>query len=278
MSPKSTDRWLEMVIPKAAFDQEQLVARLTQYGMLGLQETEERLEVYFPVSLKPAMPQIIADLTGEWPILKPVVREVRDDGWSTRWQEYFKPQIISPRLAIRPFWEKPIKTVAVEIVLKPGMAFGTGTHATTRMALLMLEKYLRPQATVLDAGCGSGILTIAALKLGARRVIAWDIDPDVADNFHDNLSLNKLSGKAHLNIGDATNLSDYNFDLIVSNIECQPNLKLLEALTRHQNHSPVIFSGLLKEECELFSDAVLNYGREIIEKRYEDEWLAIVIK
>ncbi|MFA7710807.1 MAG: 50S ribosomal protein L11 methyltransferase [Candidatus Neomarinimicrobiota bacterium] len=278
MNVKPDTCWLKITISKGNFEQERLIARLTQWDMLGLQETDQNLEVYFASDWKSVIPKIIAELKTEWPTLKTVVSEVRDDGWSVKWQEYFKPQIISPRLAVRPYWEKSVNGAAVEIVLKPGMAFGTGAHATTRLALLMLEKYLKPPATVLDAGCGSGILTIAALKLGAGQVTAWDIDPDVADNFLDNLALNELSGKAHLNIGDATNLPDYNFDLIMSNIERQPNLKLLRALTQHQSRSIVIFTGLLKEECELFNDAVLNYGREIIEKRFDDEWLALVAK
>lgn len=272
------NHWLKIIIPKDTGAQEQLIVKLAQWGMLGLQETDTHFEVYFPSNLKQAMPQIIEDLKNEWPTLNPVVSEIIDDGWSTKWQEYFKPQIISPHIAVRPFWEKPLTDVPVEIILKPGMAFGTGTHATTRLALLMLEKYLKPQATVLDAGCGSGILTIAALKLGAKRVTAWDIDPDVVENFEENLHLNGLSGVVTVNIGDVTQLPDYNFDLIVSNIERQPNLKLLEALARSQNRPLVIFTGLLKEEYEIFTDAVLNYAREIIDKGTEDEWLALVVK
>jgi len=137
---------------------------------------------------------------------------------------------------------------------------------------------LTPGDVLLDAGCGSGILTIAALKLGAAQVSAWDIDSLVIDNFNENLELNGLSRKVAIQIGDVTALPNYNYDLIVSNIERQSNLRLLEALVRQQNRPLVIFTGLLKEENEIFTNKVLNYGREILDQDTEDEWLALVIK
>jgi ribosomal protein L11 methyltransferase len=271
----TSQRWLKVLIPKSAGNEELIIARLIQWGMLGLQETDTDYEIYFPLNMKLSLPELIA---AEWPQLNVTITEVVDNGWSTRWQEYFKPQTISPRIAVRPYWEKPLKDVSVEIVLKPGMAFGTGTHPTTHLALLMLEKYLTPGDVLLDAGCGSGILTIAALKLGAAQVSAWDIDSLVIDNFNENLELNGLSRKVAIQIGDVTALPNYNYDLIVSNIERQSNLRLLEALVRQQNRPLVIFTGLLKEENEIFTNKVLNYGREILDQDTEDEWLALVIK
>ncbi|HOU17611.1 MAG TPA: 50S ribosomal protein L11 methyltransferase [Candidatus Marinimicrobia bacterium] len=268
-------RWLKVLIPKSAGNEELIIARLIQWGMLGLQETDTDYEIYFPLNMKLSLPELIA---AEWPQLNITITEIVDNGWSTRWQEYFKPQIITPRIAVRPYWEKPLKDVPVEIVLKPGMAFGTGTHPTTHLALLMLEKYLTPGNSLLDAGCGSGILTIAALKLGAAQVSAWDIDSLVIDNFNENLELNGLSRKVAIQIGDVTALPNYNYDLIVSNIERLSNLRLLEALVHQRNRPLVIFTGLLKEENEIFTNKVLNYGREILDQDTEDEWLALVIK
>ena len=271
----TSQRWLKVLVPKSAGNEELIIARLIQWGMLGLQETDTDYEIYFPLNMKLSLPELIA---AELPQLNITITEIVDNGWSTRWQEYFKPQTISPRIAVRPYWEKPLNDVPVEIVLKPGMAFGTGTHPTTHLALLMLEKYLTPGDVLLDAGCGSGILTIAALKLGAAQVSAWDIDSLVIDNFNENLELNGLSRKVAIQIGDVTALPNYNYDLIVSNIERQSNLRLLEALVRQQNRPLVIFTGLLKEENEIFTNKVLNYGREILDQDTEDEWLALVIK
>jgi len=266
-----------LTIAQDACDKDELTARLMQWKMLGWQETEKDYDIYFPLAMKSSLPELVESLRKRWPKIMPVFTEICDDGWGTKWQEYFRPQIITPRIAVRPFWEKNQNT-AVEIVIKPGMAFGTGTHATTRMALRLLEKYLKPGMSMLDAGCGSGILTIAALKMGAGRVAAWDIDQDVAENFVENLQLNGLAGKASVNIGDVTQLSDYNYDLIASNIERQPNLRLLEALERHNSHSLVIFTGLLIQESEIFTSEVLNYGREVLDQDKEDEWLALVVR
>ncbi len=269
-------RWFKVTFAKGICDAEQLVAVLLPWGLLGLQETDTHYEVYFAFSQRAALPRLMETLREQWPEIDADFAEITDDGWSTRWQEYFKPQRITHRIAVRPLWERP-QNVDVEIVLQPGMAFGTGTHATTRLALQMLEKFLMPGMSVLDAGCGSGILAIAALKLGAGSVVAWDIDPEVVDNFTENLSLNNLAGKIDIHIGDVTQLPDYGFNLIISNIERQPNLRLLDALALHKNRSLVIFTGLLQEECTLFTEAVLNYGREIVAQDTEDEWLVLVV-
>ncbi|TNJ64107.1 50S ribosomal protein L11 methyltransferase [Paenibacillus hemerocallicola] len=123
-------------------------------------------------------------------------REVDEEDWAHSWKQYYKPMRISDRLTIKPTWERYEPESADEIILEldPGMAFGTGTHPTTSLCLQTLEKAIEPGTDVIDVGTGSGILAIAAAKLGARRVLALDLDPVAVESATENVQLNGVGG------------------------------------------------------------------------------------
>ena len=135
-----------------------------------------------------------------------VAAEMKDDSlWKDKWKEYFKPTHISDRIVVKPTWEE-YKPASEEILIEidPGMAFGTGTHETTSMCMKALEKYVKPGARVLDAGCGSGILSIAAAKLGAADVLGVDIDEEAVRVSEENFALNRTDGVCRAIVGDVT--------------------------------------------------------------------------
>lgn len=123
-------------------------------------------------------------------------REVNEEDWAHSWKQYYKPMRISDRLTIKPTWETYEPENADEIILEldPGMAFGTGTHPTTSLCLQTLEKAIEPGTDVIDVGTGSGVLAIAAAKLGARRVLALDLDPVAVESANENVQLNGVDG------------------------------------------------------------------------------------
>jgi ribosomal protein L11 methyltransferase len=153
------------------------------------------------------------------------VSEVADEDWVRLTQAQFHPIAISQRLWIVPSWHQCPDPEAIAIVLDPGLAFGTGSHPTTRLCLNWLEAHLRGGESVLDYGCGSGILAIAALKLGARRAIGVDIDPQAITAAGDNAARNNVNAE----FVDTMARLDFRADIVIANILANP-LKLLAPL------------------------------------------------
>lgn len=275
---KMTKQWLCYEFPKGNYDREILVALLADIPCLGLVEKDTTIDAYFDAAEEDSVANQIEKIVQFFPHTKIEYSKtfIQNQNWHLGWQDYFKPVRISAGIAIYPHWENYHGPEPNRIAIIPGMAFGTGTHATTKMALKLLEKTIRPGMTILDAGCGSGILTIAALKLDAYFVDAWDIDPDIEGNFREQLELNNIHDRFRLNIGDITQHNGYNFDLILSNIERKSNLALLQNIAQHGKVSPCIFSGILKDEYAMFKAKVLNYGLVFKDEMFMDEWAALV--
>lgn len=275
----ATDKyWLHYEFRRGEYDQDILVALLTDLPCLGIIEKESSIDVYFNTENAGQLDRQIRQILKFYPEKSIAYQRklLKNRDWHLSWQKYFKPIRVSSGIVIYPAWETYTGNEAVQIAIQPGMAFGTGTHATTQMALTLLEKTIRPGMTVLDAGCGSGILSIAALKLGAGFVEAWDIDPDIQENFHRQLELNGIHDRFSLVIGDVTQHSSNKYNLILSNIERKPNLALLSNHAKYGHIPPCIFTGILKDEYNMFKSAVLNYDLIVKEEMFRDEWVALL--
>jgi len=272
--------WKKIVFDRYICDDEMLLALLEANDRVATLEFGDRIEAIFPAVEREHLFESFDQFAEKLHLSGAILSEcdVADENWRLNWQKYYHRIDLENGICIRPYWEAPKSDAELEIAIKPGMAFGTGTHETTQLMLLFLKKYLRPGMTVLDAGCGNGILSIAALKLGAASVDCWDIDPDAEENFRDQMALNEISGHFSFHIGDATTLESYDYDLILSNIERKPNLCLLQSATEYHAPALIIFTGILTDEYEIFADAVLNYGREVVETMTKNEWIAIVVK
>lgn len=172
---------------------------------------------------------------------------VADEDWVRRSQAQFRPIHVAGRLWIVPSWHQPPIADSLVVRLDPGLAFGTGSHATTRLVLQYLEGKLRGKPRVLDYGCGSGILAITAAKLGAVRVIATDIDPQALATTAENAAANGVA----LDIAAPEALPSGAYDLVLANILAAPLITLaplLAALTRASGH--IVLSGILEAQGE----------------------------
>lgn len=281
-------RWQKVSIPKGKYDLDLFLGFLVDLGCVGITEGDNFLEVYFPYEDRKNTLFAVKNYFTKFGNGKYSIEEcvVEWENWHLNWQKHFKLIKLGERIIIRKYTNKRDKIALkklngnfdIEILIKPGMAFGTGTHATTQMALVLMEQIVKEGMSILDAGCGSGILTIAALKMGAANVDSWDNDPEIEENYLEHIKLNGIEGGYNLNIGDVTEINDYHYDLIVSNIERKTDLRLLSSVIKSGSESLIIFSGILINEYDDFEKEVVKYKRRIINEMFKSEWVAIVVR
>ena len=197
------------------------------------------------------------------------IETLEDDDWVRLTQSQFEPIPISPRLWIVPTWHTPSDPAAINIVLDPGLAFGTGSHPTTRLCLRWLDSHMAKGVSVLDYGCGSGILAIAALKLGASFAVGVDVDKQAVIASRDNALANHVSAVEFF-FPDAAPKAEY--DLVVANILTNP-LRMLAPLLAGatKQGGNIVLSGILQEQAE---DVMGIYGEwfDLAEPIFEDGW------
>lgn len=215
-----------------------------------------------------------------YPMPQPTYRVVRDEDWAEAWKAHYHPLRIGRRLLIRPLWaEADLQPGDVEIALDPGMAFGTGTHPTTQLCLEALEDRMQPGLRVLDLGSGSGILAIAAAKLGAASVLALDIDPIAVTSGQENVAQNQVADKITVQQGSLESLvtSARRFDLIVVNILA----KIITAMCDQHLGDVVrpggtaLFSGIIEDQADDVEVALRKTGLEPTARRQQGDWVLI---
>lgn len=206
-----------------------------------------------------------------------LLEEKDDEDWANNWKKYYKPLEIGEKLAIVPEWEAYDNDKRIVIKINPGMAFGTGTHESTYMCLELLERYVKKDDEIFDIGCGSGILAIAALKLGSKRALAVDIDDKCIDASHENADLNSLEDKMDIKKGNLLDVVKGRADLIVSNIIAEIIVDEIKNLKNHMDKDGIfITSGIIKERRQMVIDALKENGFEIIDELEKNNWVAIV--
>ena len=178
------------------------------------------------------------------------LKHVKSEKWEEAWKSAFPPQRVGSRIVIAPTWiDVPHNETEILIQLNPGMAFGTGYHPTTRLSLELLERTVEPHHQVADIGTGSGILTIAAIKLGAKHVDAIEIDPTAIPIAAANFQANGVAPKVHLSQGDGLRGIENRYHLIIGNILTKTILPMIPfCVQRVYPEGIIIFSGILETE------------------------------
>jgi ribosomal protein L11 methyltransferase len=288
-APQETD-WPYLVLAMPADADPEAAARLTQAaldaGALGGEEAPGELRLYLP---REATPEILrevdaalraeADALGMGDGLAWRAGHLADAPWATAWREYFQSTPVGQRMLVRPDWEQGTPTPQAwagreTIWLRPGLGFGTGRHETTRLAMEMVEAYMAPGLRVLDFGSGSGVLSLAAVRLGAGEVWAIERDPQANENAVDNLEINQCADRIRLLETDTPSAAEGTFDLIVCNVLPQfalPQMAGLAARLR-SNASTLIYSGFLADQSEEIERALAQSGLVIVEARSLAEW------
>jgi ribosomal protein L11 methyltransferase len=200
---------------------------------------------------------------------------VDDTDWKYEWKKYYKPFDVGEKLYVRPYWEEAKDTSRMEIVLDPGMAFGNGTHETTYMCMELIEKYVERDSFVYDVGCGTGILAVAAVKLGAKHALAIDRDSVAADVAKHNIELNALEGEIQIKTGDLLKGEKNKADMISANIIADVIIGFSEDAYKKLNTGGIfISSGIISERGDETRKAIEDAGFKIVDSRKMGEWCA----
>ena len=206
--------------------------------------------------------------------------QVDEEDWANEWKNYYKPTKIGEKIVVKPTWEEYEASDSDLIIeLDPGMAFGTGTHETTSMCIRELEKYVKPESKVFDIGCGSGILAIAAAKLGAKEVLAVDLDEVAVKVSKENVELNKVEDKVTAIHGNLMEVVNDKADIVVANIIADIIKILAKDITKFMKDDAVfISSGIIHAKVDEVKEALTQNGLEIVHIETLGEWNAIVSK
>ncbi len=258
-----------------------------------------KVKIYLPATpdgretlalVKSELPALRAACDADLGSLAVTVGTVAESDWENEWKQYYKPTPIGERLLILPEWEERPETDRVVFLNNPGMSFGTGTHASTRLALEAVERNVKAGDKVLDLGCGSGILAICALLLGAEIADGVDIDTMAADISEENAARNGVAGRYHAVAGDV--LSDSGlverlrsrrgiakYDLVFANIVADVIVHLPPvALDALKPDGLFITSGIIQHRLEDVLAALTAGGLDVLEVKKEDGWCCVAAK
>jgi ribosomal protein L11 methyltransferase len=280
-------QWVVVTIKSPARYQDLLVGQLAALGFQGFLQEDEELSCYVtPASWKKGMSGRLRFVLGKFgkefhnarfPIS---TKTINERNWNEDWEKSIGIVDATSKIIIKPSWKKLRKGDKGKLVLHidPKMAFGTGHHETTRLSLVLLEEHLRPGMKVLDFGSGTGILAIAAVKLGAASALAVDNDPWAVENATENIARNRVPKKVKAVEGDGRRLPKRPFDLIIANIDLPTITKHLSSLVnRLRPQGMLIISGLLTTDLTAFLNQISHQGVIPLEMVNENEWVAVAL-
>ncbi len=208
------------------------------------------------------------------------INEIDGEDWENSWKVYYHAFNVG-RILIKPSWEERLlKENEVLVEIDPGMAFGTGIHASTRFCLRFVDQYIKGGERVADAGCGSGILSIAAARLGAISVLGWDIDELAVRIARDNVELNGLKSIIRLDCGDAVeNLAGSEFDVILANITADLVVELIPEAAKVLVPGGMLFgSGIVEGRWPSVRDQLERHGFEVVEMLKDIDWIGVAAR
>jgi ribosomal protein L11 methyltransferase len=278
---------IEVAIEADGELRDQIVALLGQLGFEGFWEDGAVLRSYISESRwTSAMPgeveRTVNFLTRSSRRARPAItsRQIQEQNWSDEWKKTIRPIHVSERMVISPSWH-PYVSAPGELVLTidPKMSFGTGFHESTRLILRLIEQNIRTGDSVLDMGTGTGVLAIAAVKLGAANATGVDVDEWSYDNACENSRLNHVEDRITILRGDIAATPAGPFTLILANIQRTVLLDMLPGLAnRLHAGGRLLLAGLLRDEREIMMEHLRHEGLTLLGEVSENEWMAIAAR
>jgi ribosomal protein L11 methyltransferase len=219
------------------------------------------------------------------PLPMPQYRPIEDQDWMTSWKKHYHPIAGGKKILILPAWIEQEKTDRVVVRIDPSMAFGTGTHPTTQLCLEMVEEYCTPGIDVIDVGCGSGILSIAAIKLGAKKALAVDIDPLSVKATRENSDANGVLINMEFGEGSVEEVLNNKFSiqkapLVLANILAPVIIKLFSQGLQNLAAAGgiLVLSGILEEQESNVLLAAEKYGLKLLQRKQMGDWVSLAMQ
>ena len=289
-------KWAQVTVTISQEASEAVANRLFDLNALGVEirdpqtptSSSATLVTYFPmddlVGDRLQKVQQFLDQLPEWGIpagrSSVSLKAIQEADWAEEWRSSFSPQKIGDCIVVAPTWIEIVpKPSEVLIRLDPGMAFGTGQHPTTRLSILLLEKTIKGNEILADIGTGSGILSVAAAKLGASSIDAVDLDETTLPVASNNFRLNDVESVIHLQAGNGLDVCSGKYDVIIANILTKVLLPMIPKFSRFLNaRGVVILSGIMKQEAAQVVKALKLHQLSPIDIEQDEEWVAISAK
>lgn len=258
---------------------EEVSAFLIEFNPLGIVEGDDSWTCYFDsVRWSDGLAEVIRDMIRtHFPDMEMNELEVEQENWNLQWEKTIIPQKITDRISISPSWNID-PAAPINIIIDPKMSFGTGYHATTRLVLRLLEKYVRGNETALDVGTGTGVLAIAAVRLGAAHAVGVDNDEWSFINANENIEKNNLRDRITIVLGSLEQVHG-TFDIIAANITKNDIIAMIGEMKQFSRATTLfLFSGILADDaCEIEAEFQIH-RLTLIDKIFEEEWVAYALR
>jgi ribosomal protein L11 methyltransferase len=284
--------YVELTVHAGDETTEALTNFLWELGAVGvveeaLADAPARLRAFFPAEASAALVESVETyLDGLWTLgfatgRRATVQPVADEDWAAAWREHFRPIAVGRALIVAPPWEAPAPSDRLVLTIEPGRAFGTGHHGTTAGCLELLETLVAdgPPARVIDVGTGSGILAIAAARLGVTEVLACDTDPDAVTATLANAARNRVGDRVHALVADAAALTVAPAPLVLANLLASAHRTLAASYRRLvDDGGSLVLGGLLDAEADDVATALADHGFHRTASRSLEGWTSVVLR
>ena len=279
--------WFQITILIDEPLQDLLVGQLALLGFSGFVQEEKFLICFIPtpkwsLAIQTEFQTILNRFKLEFPFidLSFTITSVHEHNWNKTWEKQIGIIEATPHIVIKPSWKKLPNSHRNKLILQidPKMSFGTGHHETTRLSLSLLERFLQPKMKVLDFGCGTGILGIACIKLGAQSVVAIDNDEWAIQNTQENAKRNRVHHRMVIRLGSVSVIPRQKFDLTMANIDFLTISRFINSLAkRTHKQGIIILSGILASDMPALLPLFKKNSLFPIELDDENEWIALAL-